>query len=339
MARPGFYNDNAYRRYPLLPGEPYELRVTSNQDGTGTQAADIVLSDKVFIDFGCIVGLAAGYVDSRDSLQLAYIHRSGNTLTIAIRSTCPGLEDWELRFVRDWSLDEEYLISDSVATYAGVGETDVFPFCAEDAIWSGWLATGDMSEFGSLIADGFYATARDVDVQLEPALIQNLRDTFVRSVSLANRDRTRVDAPAGCEESSSASADEPPAIWVGETCMTGDLRMRAGYNCRIRQENRTNTIEISAGVGAGAGQPCDEVPLSPEESSISGELLTGGPHCHEVLKTINGVGGRVVRIEGGDGVRVRADQDDPHRLVVDVDLHNLQVCNVLEESLSSAGSS
>lgn len=331
MARPGFYNDNANRRYPLLPETPYDLAVYENVDSTGTQLSDIELPDSVVLDFGCLFGLDAEFVDAQDTYWLAYILRTGDELTIAFRSDAAGLTDWELQFQRDWTRDGEYVISDAEAVYVGDSPETPFPACDPAARWTGFLATGDLSVVGAAISDGFYGIPT-VTAVVEPTLSQNLRASFVRTVNLANFDRTRAEAPDGCSLSAQAAN---PEVWVGETCMGGSLLLRAGYNCRIRQDTRTNTLEISASVGAGAGVPCEEVPLGPDESSISGELLTGGPFCREVLKTINGVGGRVIRVEGGDGVRV-ASVPAENRLVVDVDLHNLQVCVPATSQSSSA---
>jgi len=205
--------------------------------------------------------------------------------------------------------------------------------CPTQPLWEGFLVTGNMAAIAAAIADG---ETIEFDValwQVEPSLVQNLRETFVRTVNLANHDRLHVTPGESCSSQSSLSSDE---IFVDTRCLTGDLRLREGFNCSIRQENATRTLTIGAAVGAGSGLPCEEIPLYAGEDAPGGDpVLSGGPDCLSVLKTINGVGGTILQLTPGDGVRIFPHETSPNKLVVDVDLHDFAICALPDEGESS----
>jgi len=147
-----------------------------------------------------------------------------------------------------------------------------------------------------------------------------------------------VKPPDGCGSlSSSAGSDEPI---LAASCMRGNIKWKEGYNCSIRQDNRDNAIIIGAGQGAGEGEPCDEVPLYEGEAPPEGSPhLSGGPGCSEVVKTINGIGGRDIFITAGPGFRVQQDTEDPNTLNLNRALDDFAACLAEEETLSSSLSS
>jgi hypothetical protein len=231
-------------------------------------------------------------------------------------SPVPGLAKWSLVGKLFAETVTHYTVSDSAAA------------CDPEPAWSGFLVTGDLGDLLAILtADGQQLTrAGGGDAVLEPALAQNLGGGYVASVNLANDDRTRVDAPDECPPTQWPYPTGPNRVFVSAACLRGDLRFSAGYNAVVRQDDAANAIVIGAAVGAGAGEPCGEVPLFPGEGPPPGStLLTGGPACNQVVRTINGVGGQFSSIVSGLGVRVDAVPEDA-TVVVDVDMRQLAVC-------------
>lgn len=305
----------------MLPAEPYAMKVTANKDGSGTRLADIVLADSLLVDFGCVVGDRAEYRSVDDVIQLAYVQRDGDQLIIAFSSSAHGLYGLELCFSRNVN-SPEYYVSQS--------ETDLsnpFPYCeTPDPRWYGFLATGQLQSFADSIANGYYAIPIDA-AYIEPTLIQNLSRVSVQSINIANRDRAHATVPSDCDStSSSSSSSRTPVVFSLHTCMIGRIKFQEGYNCRIRQNDRTNTIEIGASVGSGKGEPCEEIIITPADTSVSDQPLDKGLFCRDVVKTINGVGGQSITIVGGPGINV-TDQPAAHRIVIDANLQELRVCS------------
>jgi hypothetical protein len=202
-------------------------------------------------------------------------------------------------------------------------------------VWEGFLVTGEFADLLDMIVNG-EALYFDIGHQvIEPARIQNLKESFVRSISLANRARTRAIDPELCrvvyDESGSSeslrSETQDVKAYEVAACMQGALAFVEGYNCQIRQENAANTIVIGAGVGLGAGEVCEEFALYPTESIGAGETYyTGGPTCGEILRTINGKGGKRLRFKAGTGFNVRTSPDDQSTIIVDMTLEDFAIC-------------
>lgn len=324
MAHAGFYSDNAHRAYPFTD--------------VPTAAA---IPEAAVVDFGVVAGLRALYVDAVSRVWLYRVARAGTTVTFEFRCDAPGCEGRALLFERDLA-DPEYATSFAVddVVPGGVGSSSSSSAgaddCVDDPVLEGFLVTGRMAALADFLADGAEWTDPAAVQTVEPALVQNLARTYVRQVSLANQDRTKVDPPDGCPTSSAAGPED--RLRVNATCLTGELKVKEGYNCSVRVTRQDNSITISGQVGAGEGEACEEVPLYPGEASPDGGLLlTGGPRCDEILKSVNGVGGRVVRIQAGGGVRV-VPGESPHTLIVEADLHGMALCAPLIES-SVGGSS
>ena len=144
---------------------------------------------------------------------------------------------------------------------------------------------------------------------VEPATIVSLRDYTVTTVNTANEIRTLGEAPAGCSE---WATDWPlgsyPSLGADDVlgygpALVSDIDFTQGYNCQIEMRERDNQIVIGAGVGLGAGDACNEIPLfSSEVAPDDGLLLTGGPACSEIVQTINGINAVHFRIVAGPGI-------------------------------------
>jgi hypothetical protein len=311
MSLYGWLNENEGRAYPFLQGRDLLL-----DPGGGLDSAP--LPDEVIVDFGCITGTGIG----RPAIYLGSIHRTGDVLTVEMRGDS-GLAGLALRFTRALA-DPEY----TTTAAAAVQTVDGAPppgACADALIWEGWLTTGRLEGLAAMLADGQTLTAHDTSIRVEPTTIQVL-DAGVTSVNLANVVRPTVTAPDECPPAPDPAHPAGVAV-AGETCITGAIALVDGHNVAIRQSARENAITLGAQPGAGAGPPCGEVLAYPGETPPEGSsLLTGGPACDELVRSINGSASSAVRLIGGRGVRVAADPDDPHAVIVDVDLHDLARC-------------
>jgi hypothetical protein len=323
MSRPGWLNDNESRSYPLVPRGPLMLR----------GVLPVGLPYSALVDFGCVVGPDAGFDGRTHPIYLQSVARAGGRFVFAFRCDAPGLAGVSLRFPRDVS-DGEFATGESEAT-ADVPPGAVEPCVAirDDPLWEGFLTTGLLDDLAAVLPDGEVLVAGAVPPTVEPALVQDLSRGYVRTLNLANEDRTRARAPAGCPEASSEALGGPVddahqyrAI-VNRECLSGPLTVREGYNCTIRQSARENSLTISAALAGGAGEPCVEVPLAGTEAPpAASTLLTGGPACSEVVNSINGLTGGVIHLVPRNGVRIEPSTTAPNTLVVDFDLRDLTVC-------------
>ena len=187
--------------------------------------------------------------------------------------------------------------------------------------FAGFLVTGNLQPLVSLLDSDEEISGEAI---VEPALLQILADTYVRSLNLANADRTRYLSPVGCPGESWLNPPQP--LYVRETCLAGNLRFVEGFNVSIRQNDFDNSLSFDAAIGAGAGEPCNEVQVyDGEEPPADSLFLTGGPSCSEVVRSLNGAAGPLLQLAADDGAAIKFDLDR-HRVTIDVDLHSLAVC-------------
>lgn len=88
--------------------------------------------------------------------------------------------------------------------------------------------------------------------------------------------------------------------------LKGHIKLESGFNCAISERKNTFTVESVEGGGA-----C----LS--ESYCTGNLLEVDNDCvlcNETVKSINGVNGKSINIQGGPGVTVTC--KDEHTLLI-----------------------
>jgi hypothetical protein len=282
------------------------------------------------IDFGCLVGLDAEFDSGRHVIYLHEIRRVGNEFTFDFRSDAPGLLEYALVFSRNLA-DVEFATDYVGATLINDASEP------QDTLWEGFLVTGPMDSLAAVMpADG--AMTATTGQQIEPALIQNLGRGYVRTINLANQDRTRAVPPAPCPGSDAPGTDYANYI-VNVRNLVGDLRFSEGYNISIRQSARNNSLTFSAIQGAGDGVPCTEVPLTPGEVSPDGTggLLTGGPACDEVVHSINGLTASVIQLVADLGTTITVDPEDPSVLIVDFDRNDMTVCTPIETIFEDLG--
>jgi hypothetical protein len=311
MSVPGWLNENANRAYPFLAGYV--------DDGV------YALPDDAIVDAGFAAGPDSGFDPGADLVYLTGASRSGDAVTLTFAGTTSPTGFYPLTFVRhrgdpDYTTEHAQSGADDVSLSGDAGD------CLVPAWW-GFVTTGRTEALFEWLADGESLSGF---VPLEPALVQSLAGAYVESVSTANDDRARADAPAGCPP-----ADRPfptGGVYFDRRCMTGPLRFAAGYNAVVESDPRTNTVSIGARAGAGAGPACGEVPVNPPERAHRGTWigrgpgpLSGGPWCGDVVRAVNGLGGPDLPVRAGPGAAVVQDPDN-HRLVVRVDLADLTTC-------------
>lgn len=312
MSRAPAYNENQYRDYPFMT-------VVQPIDSNSSNSALFEhLPSAAIVDFGCIMDLDAEFSEL-DYVYLDRVARAGTTLTFYF--SCTSTQE-QLVFTRntataaEWEIewDESSIIS-GPSYDSSIADNVEVPICRTEGAWRGFLVTGKLDELLALVPDGGDITFAQGLWKIEPAKIQNIYKHYVRSVTVLNRKRTIVtDATVNYE------------VVVYDACLDGNLKFKEGYNCSILQDTPGNRIVFRGAVGAGQGEPCAEVSQSLGETSPDGgAYLTGGPRCGDVLKTINGKGGKSITIKGGPGFTVTA-TPETSTLIITRDLSQFTRC-------------
>lgn len=315
MANYGWYNANQYRDFPFIY-KGYRPAVGDSLDDSGES-----LPRRAIVDFQCLFGPSARFVtednaDARHVVYLYEIRRQDDVYSFEFRTNVSPADRYALIFDVPVAAGEGTIVQ-AEAVRIEEPESSDDGACDVAFIWEGCLVLGFLADLA--MANDDVRTFNELEWQVEPALVQTT--TFLQTISLANYDRTH--AYENCSDQDFAPVRE---VFPNSQCLTGPLRFKEGYNCTIRQDDAANALIISAVAGAGAGQPCEEIKLYEDESLSSDGLLSGGPRCNEVITTLNGVGGRRVRLIAGAGITVEPDPDDAHALVVTVDLNDFTAC-------------
>jgi len=316
MPVPGFYNENRNRAFPFVK------LTTSVAVPAGGPIAIQQLPTSWIVDAGFVVGWRADFDSAVHKVYLARVYRIGPLIYFEFRSDCPDLAYFPLTFTRSIHNTgyeiEHYDAGDPVDS-----ESDDLRLQLPPA-FSGYLVTGDLTSVADYLNDGDTIIGDVTHAVIEPALIYQL--SYLNDINVANSDRTRVTAPDGCEEP--VWPYDTGEIIVFEKGIQGPIYWKPGFNCSIIQDASDNSLLISASVGAGEGELCEEAPLfSGEQPSIgsSNNLLSGGPLCNETLRSVNGLGGPVLKFFAGAGVSITGDPAN-NRVTVDVSMIGLSTC-------------
>lgn len=353
MARPGWYNDNVNRTFPFMTGTVSKPIPPS---GVSSPYDIMYLPDYVIADCGFTLGTQSEYVEGTDIVYLTRVERTGSLFVFTFNASDEGTSPYVLTFTRAIDADlYELSYSDSDFPHLADSISDSVPVDCRKPFWSGYLVTGDMERLATELSDG-QSFVRNTDTpslwggRVEPALVQNLSNTIVNSLGLGNGDRTRAKAPTNCDPYAwpfPTDCGDDPCVYVQTDCVTGDIRFEPGYNMAIASNVSTNTITFSIQNNAGKGAPCDQttggeyngVPLFPGESlpeDSSGvptsSVFGGGPLCNELIRSINGSGGPLFQFKAGQGV-VITPKPAEHKIVIDVDLNSLDLCQFSEYSI------
>jgi hypothetical protein len=286
MARAGFYNDNEYRQYPFVLKFEYDH-------------AD--LPTNLIVDCGFIMGLDSEFDSAVDIVYLYCVRILADRYEFEFRTTAAGAAAHPLIFTRPRGA--ESWLNESVESASAAATT----FCGTEPIWEGFMVSGHLAEdAGTAIATLTFDQERIV----EPALIQSLVKSYLRSINVANYGRTVIE---GCATDPVGGTSRDIIVQTG--CMQGAVAFTAGFNCEVSQTDVSRTITIAPLLGANANttvaeELCSnygELPLFAEETNVSGsKFLSGGPACDELITSINGIGGPNVNINGGEGITITA---------------------------------
>lgn len=299
----GFYNENEFRDYPFI------TRVETSADS----ASGLDIPQGAILDFGAIMPADEQFEDGTDYVYLESIRYDGVTLLFDFHTTAVGGGHC---LFRRTLLDPEFAVTwaDAIANLA-VSSSSA---SVELPRWQAFLVTGRLEDLTELIAPGEALYFPPGYWKIEPGRVQNLSRSRVLRVHLANKQRLLWTPPEGCGESSSSAAADTVHVYAMD--LAGDIKIEEGFQASVRQEDQNTAFSIGAGTRAGLGPPCDEVPRYPGEVAPAGSpFLTGGPACNELVKRINGVGGREFKLTGTNGVFIEPDPELPNTLLVTLD--------------------
>jgi hypothetical protein len=323
MPRPGFYNDNINRDYPFV--DP-------------TEGTDDV-PDCAIADVGITMLGETMFVEGTHSVYLDSISRTGTTFTFTFSSDATGLTDDTITLTRE-TTDDDYVtgFASGATEHLQASCSESTPECIElcdGELWEMFLVSGSMDTLAGLLGDGVTFTG---PWRIEPSLTQNLHGATVRSLSIANADRTRSETPEECKDY--CLPFTPKEYYVQCQCLTGDALFQDGFNLTVRFSSAAGEIVLDAAVGGGAGEACGSVLLDDAEVPPTNRLtVDGGLSCDEVVKSINGVSRQFFYITGGGGVVVTP-SPSLNKIIVNANLADLALCAdlPLESSLSDPAS-
>lgn len=333
MARPGFYNDNLGRWYPFLP--------PAHEDELSANLPLSAVADALAV-FSARSGYKRGSAQS--TVYLSRVFRSGPIIHFVFRVD-PGPASWPphhalldqtsvvfCRHIADpiyamnyqsshiWGDEDLSATIPSSTSYSSeVG--------AGHPLWYMHLVSGDMEELARVMPDSTTWTGR---LELLPTLV-HVQHRLLSTLRVGNVPRPRATAPQGCRPP--CSATPVPVLWEEPAIQGDELLWSGGIQSLVSIDPASQTVQISADVSAGSCRPCGEVPIHDDEQPpIGSSLLTGGPACDELIRSINGVGGPHIQIDTGPGISVTR-VPERHRLILEVHGRNLLICDPLAQTV------
>lgn len=321
-----FFAENLQRDYPFQP-----------RYDSGTPQASVPLPSQTLVESSVIAGPLSQFVCGTHSVYLYQVRRQDPSLWLDFRSDAPGLSDRRLVFVVDtssykqfdpvWAEDIDITDPDpSVENWATPsplpeGFHCQGPGCPSPELY-GTVVLGDLSPLLAQVANGSSLMFLPTDWVLEPSRVQSLYQQLVHSFRLVNGPRKLVSPPPGCGNAPSSPGDQTVA-----TCLQGHVSFVEGYNLSIAQRDYNNELVLRPQPGAGAGEPCQEVPrFSGETAQPGSRYLSGGPACDELVRLVNGKAGPHLAVTAGRGVRVYPDPVDANTLVIEARSDDLAMC-------------
>lgn len=333
-AKPGFFNENTGRDYPLIHVAP------ENWPTYGV------------VNFGGAV-LTGSYQPAAHDIWLDWVRAIGAPgsarIEFCLRTDAEGLAGQSLLFAFD-EADGDYVtvfakgqpnVDDSdlanTAAFEIADPDEELGDCEDAPVWTGFLTIGRAVQLANWLRAHDPPSGMDISVfeptakpVFEPGCVLAPAANSRLFLGVANTDRVRAPAPPGCRPP--CYDHELADYYVVDSCVNGHVRLEAGFNALVRQKDSVNTVSISAALGYGKGEPQFELPVFPgEEPPLGSTLLSGGDNCCEVVRSINGVGGPNFRIEAGPGVEI-VELPEQHRVIVNVSLIGLALCPSLPDN-------
>ena len=319
-----FYSENRNRDYP------FRQRLSG-----GTPQASIELPQSAIVEASVIVGPAVVYDPIADAAYLFQVTRQDPLVWFDFRVT--SLSDRRLVFVVDQTTHRE----NDVHVGHDIGVTDAlpttetwpqldqpeFPYCPDSPSCdfpdlSGQLVVGKLDDILAQLANNASWTFAQDDWVLEPSRVMSLYMSLVTGITTVNGPRQVYIPPAGCTSNATS-----PGYQESVSCVSGDVTFEEGYNVQISHSKSRNEIVFRAAVGAGAGEPCQEIAYFPGDAIPTGSrYYSGGPACDELIHAVNGVVAPNLNIIPGTGIRVYADPNQANMLVIEAKPDDLASC-------------
>lgn len=336
MAASDFYDDNLNRSWPFVVGT---VGVSTPEAGIFTMRE---LPDAAVVDAGFVIGADVSFDPAVDQIFLHSITRvNATTATVVLGSSCQDLSSESyLLTVENITVDSKFqtLFFQSDLPFEGAessSSSSLFPSYTPcgNPFWMGYIVFGRLHDVISRLSDGQTVTRQSGDAVFYGTTVQTTAGHVVTSINVANKDRTRAVRPSKCQ----------PAVWsfptgsiyVVEQCITGDVILRPGFNSYFVQPTE-KSLQLSATLNAGLGQPCNEIPLFANESgptNVDTDSLSGDFYCGDVLRSVSGIGGPDFNFLADRGVSVIGD-DANSTVIVDVDLNGISTFEYSEFSES-----
>lgn len=335
MPRTGWHNLNENRNYPFT-----EPGILSYRFGSTLAPIDV---SALVTDAGITVGPAVDpYPFGRTSGEtkrdiilssINVFHESGTPSQVTFIFSVSGLS-----------------ASYSFTVPADADGATVYATATDPQIGNGFITVGKISEIipprpGSTGSASFTPDTGTSPAVLEPALVTWRYKHVLRRIFIGNEPMT---PPALCMENPIPDVPGgysggvvtrdmdliPPILSSGnagtplKTCpdsrtikinqqgnpITGVLRFIPGYNCGVRTESESNTIEIEALLGDGEGSICpksgQDDPWDDLEIAKNGAIIPTDHTCDELVYSINGIppdDDGNFRIDSGTGIVIRPD--------------------------------
>jgi len=277
MPEHGFLEINDYRTFPLITAD-------SRAFVSGGE-----LPRRGITDAGFMLGCDSGFIVGTDTVTLYSVRITPVAIIFYFRCSASGMTGWRWRF--SFPIDAPFGCTaqvEATPVAGGAGNTD-----------KGWgfLTIGSFEDLLTL-STGLYSLI--TPPRIEPGLIQSLNGTYVRTVSIGNSERR---CPTAC-------CDTPLPfdllkVYILKSGITGDIRLKEGYNTQIAVVADKNLIALSAVIGSGAGETCIDY-LVTGSSSLTSDDGSECESCDSYIRSINGVATQNgdLTISGSAGVKI-----------------------------------
>lgn len=285
MAKLGWLNSNFGRDYPLkqgtLPTDDWQ---------------------QVLLDGHFVLGVKAGFDQAIGTVRLVNVTIDASEIVFTFLIDQPELIDFGFRFRFPIGVEEGavlHTVVEHLATEA-----------ARPDLGSAWVAIGRAElGIGSHVADS----------PVEPAIIQNLFNAYVCNINVANE--LRPCPPVCCAESSSSSSSPSPSgAQVEAENLQGAVKVKGGYNVDVRQFEPDNELVLRAAVGAGLGEPCEDIRIN-EDGLLVGEDCES---CKGNVVSINGGASDEEHLVLAAGPGILLDpRPEEHSIIITVDTERL----------------
>jgi len=262
MPRTGFLNDNEYRAYPFVHRLIYRI--------------DALVPLAAIVDAGIIMGIDSEFDHANNAIWLASIERVNDTFLFTFATDTAAAAELPLVFICDINADEWTTIT---------AESDpIDNVCARSPVWEGFIVVGDLAMLRAAVPNNTTTVFSSEVSSLEPGRTQSLIKSYVHAINVGNYSRIMALPPEACQ---TEVPDTERTVITNAFCIQGNIRIKEGYNCRIKQTDRNNEILVAADVNAGDTdntELCDhggELPLyAGEPFDATTGFYSGGPACN-----------------------------------------------------------